>query len=175
MSLDAQLRASIAVHGNPSLPLIEAVAEELRGILGDDDSDAFWDSLDGETNVLDVLDALLAQLDEAEAFEAAAKQMAERYALRAKRMDEKQAGIKRVLGSILDATGQRKVARPLATVSRTRPHVSVLITDPESVPSQLCRVTRSPDKTAIKAQIEAGETVPGAELQAGAPGVAVRR
>ena len=33
MSLDAQLRASIAVHGNPSLSFIEAVAEELRGIL----------------------------------------------------------------------------------------------------------------------------------------------
>ena len=171
----ASFRASVALAHNPNLPLIERLAADLRAEIGDDDTDALLDTLDGETDVLDITDTLLSELGEAEAWEEAAKRMAERYALRAKKMADKQRTLKRLLGSILDATGEKTLRRPLATVSRTRPHVSVVITDEESVPTQLCRISKSPDKAAIKAQLEAGETVPGAELQAGAPGVAVRR
>jgi hypothetical protein len=171
----AAFRASLALNGNPNLPLIERLATELRAELGDEDTDTFLDTLDGETDVLDITDRLLSELGEAEAWERTAKDMALRYTLRAGKMASKQQVLKRALGSILDATGEKTIRRPLATVSRTRPHVSVFITDEESVPTQLSRLTRTPDKAAIKAQLEAGETVPGAELQAGSPGVAVRR
>lgn len=154
--------------------IISRLAAEIRDAIGDDDPDLI-ECIDAETDVLDITDRLLGELGEAEAWEEAAKHMAERYALRAKRMAEKQRSLKKALGSILDATGEKSLRRPLATVSRTRPHTSVVITDEASVPTQLCRITKSPDKAAIKAQIEAGESVPGAELQQGAPGVAVRR
>lgn len=171
----AAFRASVALAGSPNLPLIERLADEFRSIFGEDEADEFMEALDAETDVLDVTGALLEQLNEAEAAETGSRAEAEKFEARAKRMKDRQANIKRVLGSILDATGEQKIKHPLATVSRTKGMKSVQITDPASVPTQLCVVTRTPDKQAIRKQIEAGEDVPGAELRQGEPGVAVRR
>jgi hypothetical protein len=86
---------------------------------------------------------------------------------RAKAMDA-------ALLSILDATGEKKVERPRATVFRRSGSLSVNITDEASIPSQLCKITTTPDKAAIKAQLQAGEAVPGAELARGSDGITVR-
>ena len=89
-------------------------------------------------------------------------------------MAERRTAINRALGTLLDAIGEAKVTHPLATVSRTRARVSAHIADEAEVPSQLCKTVRVPDKAAILAALEAGEAVPGAELQTGERGVAVR-
>jgi hypothetical protein len=75
---------------------------------------------------------------------------------------------------VMEAIGLRKIERPLATLSMRNGPASVSIYDAEAVPTQLCRITRSPDKTAIRAQIEAGEAVPGAELTPGKGTLSVR-
>ena len=64
--------------------------------------------------------------------------------------------------------------RPIATVSKRIDSLSVKITDEASVPSQLCKTVTTPDKAAIKAQLQAGESVPGAEMARGPDGVTVR-
>ena len=61
-----------------------------------------------------------------------------------------------------------------ATISRRAGLPSVQITDEAAIPSQLCKTTVAPDKAAIKAQLLAGETVPGAQIVMGADGVTVR-
>lgn len=160
-------------HAN--IPMIETVSAELRDMLGDDfDPETFWDSLDGETDALDLVGALIRQRVEAQTGEAAAKDAAGIYTARAKRMADRQKAIAKALGSILDATGERKVAHPLGTVSRTAGRLSVEITDEAAVPTQLCKMIRKPDTAAIKAQLDAGETVPGAALVRGPDGVTVR-
>ena len=70
---------------------------------------------------------------------------------------------------ILNAMGVPKAERALATVSLRPGTLSVRIVDEAEIPSQLMRekVTRAPDKAAIKAALEAGETIPGAELARG--------
>ena len=77
---------------------------------------------------------------------------------------------------VMDAMGIKKLDRPRATISKRAGSLSVRITDEASIPTQLCTVKTitAPDKKAIRAQIEAGETVPGAELAQGADGVTVR-
>lgn len=156
--------------------LIECVSDELRELLGDDfDEDAFWDTLDGETDAVSVMDHILASMQEDEALAAAAKEQADAIAARAKRIAARAAAKKKTLGLILDAAGQKKVERPLATVSKVAGRMSVQITDEASVPSQLCKVVTTPDKTAIKKQLEAGETVPGCELVRGPDSVMVRK
>lgn len=159
---------------NVNLPLIAGMAEEIRAILGDDDPDLI-ECIDAECNVLDLMDQLIRDRSDAAAYEAACKAEAEAYTGRAKRFGDRQRRIAVLMGKLLDAIGERKVERPLATISRTKGRAHVEITDPDSVPSQLCLIVRTPDKAAIRKQLEAGETVPGAELQVGAPGVAVRR
>lgn len=158
-----------------NIPLIEQVSATLRDMLGDEfEVETFWDTLDGETDAMDLIGQLIQRRVEADSHAAASKDMASIYSMRAKRLGERSNAINKALGQILDATGERKVAHPFGTVSRTKPRVNVNVFDDTAIPSQLCKVVTSPDKTAIKAQLDAGEDVPGAELVTGEPGVSVR-
>ena len=78
---------------------------------------------------MDIVGRLIRERVEAKAHGAASKQMADEYATRAKRMAEKEKAIAKALGQLLDASGQRKVAHPLGTVSRTTGRLSVRIMD----------------------------------------------
>lgn len=155
--------------------IIEAVSRQLVEMLGEDfDPDTFWDTLDGETDALDLIDHVLASMQDDAALADATKAQADELSARARRIKARADAKKASLKTILDATGQRKVERPRGTVSKLAGRLSVNITDETAVPSQLCKTTVSPDKTAIKKQIEAGEDVPGAELVRGDDTISVR-
>lgn len=155
--------------------LIGIVSQELQAMLGDDfDPETFWDTLDGETDVLDIADRLLSVRAEARALSDAAKAQADDLAARAKRIGERARACDKALSALLGATGQKKLERPAATVSVRKGSLSVAITDETAIPSQLCKTVVTPDKTAIKAQLQQGENVPGAELRTGEDGVTVR-
>lgn len=154
---------------------IGRMANAIYDILGEDfDEQTFIDTLEGETNVMDVFGYLIKDREEAKTFAAACKEHAKTYTDRAKRLEDRAEAMTRAMGELLDATGQRKIAHPLGTVSRTKGRQTVQIVDEAEVPSQLCKVVSSPDRAAIKAQLEAGETVPGAVLQTSPDGVSVR-
>jgi len=152
---------------------IRRMSDNIRAMVGDDE-DCFLDTLDGETDAMDVLGKLIQERQEIQANEAAVKELAKTYQERAARLNAKADAISQTIGHLLDAIGSKKVAHPLATVSRTKARQSVLVTNPEEIPTQLTKVKRSPDLAAIKSQLEAGEFVPGAEIKLGYPGVTVR-
>jgi hypothetical protein len=176
--LSSTLRASVALErhrGTASFGLIEVVANTIRDMLGDDfDTEAFLDTLDGECDAMDILGRLILSREDAKAHEAASKAVADDYAARTRRMADKQRAVAKAIGQLLDAIGERKIAHPLGTVSRKDGTIGVEITDEDSVPTQLCKITRTPDKAAIRAAIEAGEDIPGAALRRGEPGIIVR-
>lgn len=160
-----------------NIPLIENLSAQLTEMLGDDfDAEAFWTTLDGELDVLDIADRIIRHMQEDAALAEAAKAQADMLAKRAKRLADRQNAHKAALLTILDATGQKKLERPGATISRRSGSISVHIVNEADIPSQLCTVktTSTPDKAAIRKAIEAGETVPGAELVRGADGISVR-
>jgi len=149
------------------------MSDNIRAMVGDDE-DCFLDTLDGETDAMDVLGKLIQERQEIQANEVAVKALAKTYQERAAKLNAKADAISQTIGHLLDAIGSKKVAHPLATVSRTKARQSVLVTNPEEIPTQLTKVKRSPDLAAIKKQLEAGEFVPGAEIKLGNPGVTVR-
>lgn len=152
---------------------IRRMSDNIRAMVGDDE-DCFLDTLDGETDAMDVLGKLIQERQEIQANEAAVKALAKTYQERAARLNAKADAISQTIGHLLDAIGSKKVAHPLATVSRTKARQSVFVTNPEEIPTQLTKTKRSPDLAAIKEQLEAGEFVPGAEIKLGNPGVTVR-
>lgn len=159
------------IHSN--IEAIKATAELIREMLGDDfDGQTFLDTLDGETDVMDMLGHLIRSRVEAQEVEKAMKEVAGIYTARAKRYAAQANACSKGMGKLLDAIGETKVAHDLATVSRTKPRTSMTVTDPAQIPTQLCKSV--PDNAAIKAQLEAGADVPGAELTTGEPGVTVR-
>lgn len=158
-----------------NIPLIEQVSAYLHEALGDDfDTETFWDTLDGETDAMDIIGHLIQRREEAKAHAFASKELASEYTTRARRLTETASSLANALGQILDASGERKVTHPLGTVSRTKGRVSLKITDETAIPSQLTTTVVKPDNAAIKKHLEEGEYVPGAELVRGADGLTVR-
>lgn len=152
---------------------IRHLAQIIRDMLGEDfDDETFLDTLDGETDVMDIIASLVKARAEAKANETAARELAAEWGSRARRMADKQKSIAAALGAILDATGMNKINHPLATISRTKPRAVVSIINENEIPTQL--TIRQPDKKAILEQMKSGSPVPGAELTMGEPGVMVR-
>ena len=159
------------------IPLIARIAAELREGMGDDfDEAAFLDTLDGATDAADIADWMLRKISHAEAVSRAIDMEMSDLSARKMRYGAQALTMRGRLLTLLDATGLKKMERPLATIIRRAGVISVRVTDEASIPSQLCTVKTitAPDKAAIKAQIEAGETVPGAELVRGPDSVSVR-
>lgn len=156
------------------LNLISAIAAELAPYR--DDEDVFLDTLDGETDVLDILDAEIAGLRDDEALAEAIKSQETGLRARRERIEMRADAHKRNLRLLLSHAGLKKAERPAATVSLRPGSMSVRILNEADIPTQLMRekITRSPDKAAIKAQIEAGVDVPGAELARGEDTISVR-
>jgi hypothetical protein len=164
------------VHAN--IGLIEAISKQLRDMLGEDfDQETYLDTLDGETDYLDVADALLRANVEDEALQSGLADVMKTMKARHDRIGARIDARKAALLTLMNAADVKKLERPVATVSRRAGSLSVRITDEADLPSQLRRVKTisEPDKIAIKAHLQAGETVPGAELVRGPDGVTIRR
>jgi len=157
-----------------SLPLIAAMAEILAPYR--DDEGAYADTLDGETSVMDLIDREIAAMQADEALAGAILAQISAMTARRNRLALRAEAHRKNIGLILRHADLRKAERPLATVSLRPGTVSVRIVDEAEIPSQLMRekVTRAPDKAAIKAQIEAGVDVPGATLDPGEETISVR-
>ena len=98
---------------------IREMSDQIRLLTGDD-QDTFLDTLDGETDAMDILGKLIQERTEAAAYEVAMKDLAATYSTRAKRMNARQNAISVTIGQLLDAMGETKVKHPMATVSRTK-------------------------------------------------------
>lgn len=159
----------------PDFNLIERIAASLREMLGDDfDDETFLDTLDGETDAAEIADRLIAATLDAEAMADAMRGQEAELKARRQRYDARGEAYRRQMMLLLNAIGEKKVERPRATISRRAGVASVQITDEAAIPSQLCKVISAPDKAAIKTQLMAGETVPGAQIVAGDDSISLR-
>ena len=139
-----------------------------------DDDEAFLDTLDGETDVLDWLDNAIARQQDDATMAAAIKAREDDLRARRQRIETRTKGRRDVMLAVMKAVGKRKIERPEATLAVQKPRQSVVIYNESEVPSQLCRVVKTPDKTAIKAQLDAGADVPGAGFAMGDETLMVR-
>jgi len=152
---------------------IRRIADSIREICKDDE-DTFLDTLDGETDIVDVLAKLIQERLEVLGYEAANKELAEQYKRRADKMATKADAINQQMKHLLNAMGVKKVNHALATVSITKPRWSVEVVDEAQVPTQLKVTTSKPDLRAIKKILDDGEPVPGCRSKVGYEGVTVR-
>ncbi len=75
---------------------------------------------------------------------------------------------------LMEAAQQDKVTLAEATLSITKPRTSVQVLDIDALPQGFFRNERKPLTTEIKAALEGGDKVPGAELVLGSSGLMVR-
>jgi hypothetical protein len=139
-----------------------------------DDLDVFWDTLDGETDVMDVVGFILQNIIETDANITAMDEIVKKYADRKSGLRSKRESLTKSLKSILLLTGQTKIPHAIATVSLRQGMESVVIRDEKQIPSQLCKVIIEPDRAEIKKQLKAGIEIDGAELTVGPQTISIR-
>lgn len=148
-----QYQEALSVLLDADLPA-EAIADTLEGLQGALEEKA--------TNVAAFVRNLEAS---AEAIRAAEKQMAERRQM----IERRAARVRQYLLDNMQRCQMPRIESPWFVLAVRQNPVAVVIDDPAELPPELMveKVTHSPDKKAIKARIEAGETIPGAHLVAG--------
>lgn len=150
----------IEVEAAAARQLLASIVETIG-----DDEQAAIDAVEGETNLLEALDRALARMGELDALriglEAYAKTLHDRIA----RLEAADGRLRAAMYSALNATGLRKVERPLATLSLRPGQSAVVIEAEHMIPAWHKRWKGwEIDKTSIRASIKAGTAVPGARL-----------
>lgn len=151
--------------------LLQELSEEFKEL----DAEWFWDTLDGETDILDVVNAILKNKFQNAAGMKMNLDLAAEYKARAYDLETRDKSYNNQLMKIMEMTKQTKILSPLATVSKRKGVESIVITDEEKIPTQLCNVVTSPDKSAIKRLLQQGEIIDGAELTRGSKTISIRR
>lgn len=162
LAMDASKVASEVQHMLVAYPEL-AEDEELR-----------LDTLEGETDFNRIMSKLVRVRNEklagAEGLATYIGDLTERKARQVRSAE----GIKSLMLSLMSAADLQKLPLPEATISITKPRTSVEVTDIDALPQGTFATVRQPDKTAIKAMLEAGDDVPGAALKTSDPGLTVR-
>lgn len=139
-----------------------------------DDAQAIADTIEAESLPLEVKAQNVAYAPkmleaEADAIEAAAKEMV----ARAKAKRNRAANIREYLKTCMEVAGVSKIDCPHFAITIKKNPPAVDVWDEKQIPAEFWRTPEpvppvaAPDKAAIKAAIQAGRDVPGAQLAQG--------
>ncbi len=151
--------------------------EQLRIIDLADDEQLVEDTIEGQTELKEIVSWALRKIAEAEALEAGAKAARDQAAARAARFEARAARFREAITEALGIVGLKRLELPEATLSVSTRAPSVIVTDATLVPAayQRTKTVTEPDKAAIKAALEAGTYVEGATLSNPRPSLTIRR
>lgn len=139
-----------------------------------EDDELRADTIEGETDAYRVLGKIVAIERDANSMALAIGERAKELAARKERYARRKDAMRALLLRLLKAADLTKVSLPEATVSVSKGRAGVEIVDESLLPDNVVKLKREPDKTAIKAALDAGDDVPGAVLREGQPSVTVR-
>ena len=133
---------------------MSAAMEVISTLPDDEDHALLLGSLEGETDIMEVLDRVIES-------SIADKKLAEMARERAKRVEERSQKSREIALRIIEALGVSPLERPIYTASLMQIRKSI-VTNSDELPKEFIR--ESPDMIAINKALRAGEEVPGAEL-----------
>ncbi len=142
-------------------------------ILQDDDM-LRADMLEGSTSLHEATREMLRKIQERQALVAGIELWIGTLKQRLERFEMGIEGGRRVLFSLMQAAGLKRLELPEATLSVAAGPPKVIITDDAKVPDAMCRIVREPMKNKIRQALKDGETVPGAVLSNGEDRLTIR-
>lgn len=140
-----------------------------------EDDEAWQVSLESETDVHEFLRKIVWEIDDTKALIIGTKDRFDELKSRKDRYETRIEALRELAFKVMQSTELAKLELPEATLS-LRAGTQQLIGDgdPASLPDSLCKISRSPDRTAIKDALKAGQTVPGFELSNSPPTLSIR-
>jgi len=139
-----------------------------------DDEQLHADMIEGETDAFDFIRLVENMRREATMMAGGIAGTIAELEVRQTRYTRKEQAMRALAFKIMQRADLRKVELPEATYSVRNGIAKVLVTDETQLPDDCVKVTRAPDKTAIKDKLSSGQTVPGAELSNAEPSLSIR-
>jgi hypothetical protein len=133
-------------------------------------------TLEGETELNEIVSALLAENEDDEGMiEGVKKQIAERRE-RIERYERRIEARRNAIISLMDTAQITKLALPEATISLRTLQPAPKVADEGALPDEFCKFVRKADTAKIKEAFEAGKPLPaGVVLSNGGATISVRR
>lgn len=162
---------------NPQL--VFRVVREITDLLAvypelEEDENLRADTLEGETDINNVLAKLVQEREAAYGMAEGVKVPVNDLRERKARLERRGDGYGEAIERVMAAAGLSKVTLPNATISVTQAGPSVVIEDEASIPERFIRIKREIDKSAINAAVKAGEEIPGVVVSNGGSRLTVR-
>lgn len=140
-----------------------------------EDDEAWLASLESETRFEELVTQLVRRIDDSKALaEGTAGRLTELQERKA-RMLHRMESLRNLLFKLMESAELAKLELPEATIT-IRKGTPQLVgeADPSALPDELCKISRSPDRTAIKDALKTGKEVPGFSLSNATPSLSIR-
>ncbi len=168
MSIDPARK--IEIEAAAARQLLSSIAE----IVADDD-EAKADAIEGETHLFEAIDRALERMTDLDVLKIGIEAHLAKLEERLKRFEKQDERLRSAIFAAMTTTGQKKIERPLATVSIRPGTRSVIVSNMDLLPVWFKRLAEwQPDKRAIGAALKEGQIVPGAMLSPAADTLAIR-
>lgn len=145
----------------------------------DGDAELIADSIEGETNFLEAIEAALAEIDEREILKFGLREKIKTFGTREKQQDDAIDRIRALIEQAMMATDQTSLKLTTATISLRKVAPGLVITNEADIPARFWVEQPRPapklDKKALAEALKAGEAIEGAALDNGSLTLSVRR
>ena len=151
-------------------------AKGLIASLSEYGDDVLHDMAEGETSIMEAIDAALVEIDECDAIVAGCKSQIEVYAERSAKFSQRKDRVRGLIEQAMLISGLATAKRPVATLSVKNTPPKPMITDESLVPSRFFK-TPPPalDRVALNKAAKEGEAIPGVQMDNGGISLQIRR
>jgi hypothetical protein len=140
-----------------------------------EDDEAWQMSLESETNINEFLTSIVHKIEDTKALVIGTKDRFEELKARKDRFEHRIEALRELAFKVMHAAELAKAELPEATLSlRAGTQQLVGNEDPEYMPDEYVKISRSLDRTKIKEALKAGQTVPGFQLSNSQPTLSIR-
>lgn len=151
-------------------------AKALIASLGDYDDDVIHDMAEGETSIMEAIDAALAEMDECAVIVAGCKAQMAVYDERRAKFDQRQVRIRSLIEQAMLIAELPTAKRAAATVSVKKVPPKLVIADESLIPARFFKQPAPVlDKPALNAAIKDGEQIPGVQMDNSGISLQIRR
>lgn len=154
---------------------VQQLLHDLAGQLDESDGDLIAGMIEGETRYFEVIDRLLEARAEIEMMIDGLAERAAALAARKQIFERRETAIRAALQRSMEATGQHKIQRSVATLFLGNKPVGAIVTDEAVIPQEY-KTPQPPklDKRALLAALKVGVEIPGATLSNGGTTLTIR-
>lgn len=171
----AEVEFNIARQAEAAKRLVSSL--RLQGVDGDDELVA--DTIEGQTDLKEAIEAALAEIDECEIYIIGLKAKEAEFESRRSRLEERVDRIRAMIEQAMLTTEQQSLRLAGGTVSLNRRQPGLIVSKEADIPTRFWVEQERPapklDKKALAEALRNGESVPGANLDNGSFSLSLRR